>query len=111
MPNKSKPVPERTLKPLDKLYWSRVVLGISAGISSAYLGLLSTNTNAPNPNALYGVALAVGVYFISYLLARSGLGIEHEVKQKWKFITTGIGSYIMLFLFSWILANTLITQL
>ena len=92
------------MKPTDKIYWLRVILGLIGGSLASYAGF-----TGPGPNAFNGVYVAIAFYLISYYLSRFGLGVTLEGSEKRKFLITGLGSFIMLFLFSWILSNTLIT--
>lgn len=81
-------------------------MGLASGLLAGFYPFISSLDLSVGPGA-GGVAMAVIVYFISYYIARFGLGVTLEGKAKSKFVTTGIGSFIMLFLFSWILVNTL----
>jgi hypothetical protein len=97
---------------LQRLAWIRVGLGALAGLISGVLGLItipdpSQNYLNFNPNAYVGIYLAIFVYILSYYLAKYGMGIVLPEKSKNKLITQGIGGYFMMFLFFWILYNTL----
>jgi len=87
------------------LAWGRVGLGALAGLLSGYLGFLSTPPNL-NENAYYGAYLAILVYFLSYYWAKYSVLKGIDPKNKNKLITQGIGTFIMIFLFTWILYNT-----
>jgi uncharacterized membrane protein len=87
---------------LDKLFWLRVGLGILAGTLSALIG---------NPIESYRIVLGFGImiilFIVSYVIAKS-MKIQIAATEKKKLITTGYGSYFLMFIFSWILVNTLI---
>jgi hypothetical protein len=53
-----------------------------------------------------GIFVAMLIYAISYLIAKNFMNIKLGEKESRKLITTGIGTFIMLFLFFWILLNT-----
>ncbi len=87
---------------LDKLFWFRVGLGVLAGTLSAIIG---------DPIESYRVELGFGImivlFIVSYVMAK-GMKIPIAITEKKKLITTGYGSYFLIFIFSWILVNTLI---
>lgn len=89
------------MKPLDQLFWIRVALGLAAGFGSGLLGFLG-----PSEQVVNGILLAIGIYLASYYFARYGIRLSVQPQEKSKLATAGLGSYIMLFLFSWILYNT-----
>ena len=89
--------------PLDKLFWLRVGMGILAGSLSAYLGY--SMEEASRPFLAFGIMIIL--FIISYAIAKA-MQIPIPSSDKKKLIMTGIGSYFFMFLFSWILVNTLI---
>lgn len=90
------------MTPLDKLYWFRVAAGIFAGILAALLGFIGIN----QPEAYRGVIVAFAVYGLTSYVARYQMFKDLGVSLR-KIYTHGLGSFIMLFLFTWILLNTL----
>lgn len=118
----SKPVP--TTPPMDPavrrqrfgwLHWIRVGFGALAGLLSGVLGLLTPvsvsawnelTNNSANPNAYYALYIAVFVYIVSYYVAKYTIFQNIDPKDRNKLFTQGIGSYIMMFFFVWILFNT-----
>lgn len=93
---------------LQMLAWIRVGLGIASGLLSGMLGTYYSvgQTITFNPNSYTGLYVAFFVYVGSYYLGKYGLGIVLPQKDKNKLITQGIGGFIMMFLFFWILYNT-----
>ena len=89
-------------KGLDTIFWLRVGMGVLAGALSAIIG---------SPMEHHRGFLALGIVFvlfiISYAIAKS-LRVPLPASDKRKLIMTGIGSYFLMFIFSWILVNTLI---
>lgn len=77
-------------------------MGVMAGALSAIIG---------NPVESYRVALGFGImiilFIVSYAIARS-MKIPIAASDKKKLVTTGYGSYFLMFIFCWILVNTLI---
>ncbi len=87
--------------PFDKLYWLRIGSGALAGALAYYVSSLDMG------NALYnGITVAIGIFLVTYYLARYGLYRKLGKEYFTKFYTTGIGGYIMVFLFTWILLFT-----
>ena len=88
--------------PLNNLFWIRVGLAILSGL------VAGTQFTASNPRAFMGIFIAISTYMFSLLLARN-LFQDKIAKNEWyKLFTAGLGSFIMLFLFTWILYNTLL---
>ena len=94
----------RIKKGLDKVFWTRVGLGIIAGTLAAEMG--STMLHA-HDRAFLGLGVVIVLFIISYGIAKA-LRIPLPQADKRKLVMTGIGSYFLMFLFSWILVNTLI---
>ncbi len=91
---------------LSILAWARVGLGALAGVLAGAFNFLTLTPANPNQQAYYGLYLAVIVYLLSYYLAKYWLVPGIPARDKNKLITQGIGSFIMMFLFVWILYNT-----
>ncbi len=89
------------MKPTDKLFWLRVVMGLLTGL---ILGILTVLTGFSGSN---GVLFAVLMYIASYYIARFTVAAQIPPKEARKLLTTGLMSFLMLFLFTWILINTL----
>ena len=87
------------MRELDQIYWLRVFLGTAAGFLSGHLGFLETQPGR-------AVMLAIALYFASYYIARRVIYVNVPPQEMRKLAINGIGSYSMLFLFSWILYNT-----
>ena len=105
---------------LGRLYWIRVGFAAAGGFFSGLVGLVTPVTSNPNtttlwnnlkdnvanPYAYYGAYIAIFIFLITYYLARYSILKGINPKDKNRLITQGIGSYIMMFIFSWILFNT-----
>ena len=102
-PNPNKTDESSVKSKLDKVFWLRVGLGILAGTLSAIIG------NPMDISSRIGIGLGVmiALFIISYGIAKS-LRIPILPTDKKKLVTTGYGSYFLMFIFSWILVNTLI---
>lgn len=92
----------RIKKGLDRVFWLRVGFGVLAGTLSAIIG---------EPMESYRLEIGFGImiilFIVSYVMAK-GMKIPIAISEKKKLIMTGYGSYFLMFIFSWILVNTLI---
>lgn len=87
--------------PIDKIFWMRIGFAVVAGVLAGALGYLSFN-----PMAFRGIGVGFLIYFVSYIVARFMYGRILPPTDYRKMITTGIGGYVFLFLFVWIMYNT-----
>jgi len=92
----------KTKNPLDKLFWVRVALGILAGTIAAQIG----NSMDVESRPFVGFGIMIFLFIVSYGIARA-MRIPLPPSDRKKLIMTGIGSYFFMFIFSWILVNTL----
>lgn len=92
----------KTKKPLDKLFWIRVALGVIAGIIAAQIG----NSMDMELRPFVGFGIMIFLFMISYGIAKA-MRIPLLASEKKKLVMTGIGSYFFMFIFSWILVFTL----
>jgi hypothetical protein len=91
---------------LGRLAWIRVGLGAVAGIVAGLLNFVTLQPNVLNPTAYYGIYVGVIFYIGSFYLARYSLLKGINPKDKNKLFTQGIGSFIIMFIFAWILYTT-----
>jgi p-aminobenzoyl-glutamate transporter AbgT len=92
-----------TKNPIGTLFWIRIGLGVLAGIISAFAG----NAIGADSKAYVGFGIMIILFIISYGIAKA-MHIPLPPSDKKKLIMTGIGSYFFIFIFTWILVNTLI---
>jgi hypothetical protein len=95
----------KTKNPIGTLFWIRIGLGVLAGIISAVVG----GPIDVNSRPYMGFGIMIILFIVSYVIAK-GMRIPLPASDKKKLITTGIGSYFFIFIFSWILVNTLMHQ-
>src|SRR5271157_6073320 len=93
---------QRTPRPFDKLYWLRLGCGFFAGVLADYL------LRFPGVDWSIGITIGLLIYLLTYYAARYAWYRKLEVSKLGKIYTTGIGSYAMVFLFTWILLSTLL---
>lgn len=87
-----------TISYTDRIFWLRAALGAGVGALSQ---LLFDNDYQS------GILLVIIVYLGSYYLVKQLWGGKMKPEDSRKLITTGMPSYILLFLFVWILLFTL----
>ncbi len=93
----------RIKRGLNKVFWLRVGLGILAGLISAIFGSpLDTNERI-----FIGFGIMIVLFIVSYGIAKS-FRVPLLPSDRRKLVTTGYGSYFLMFIFSWILVNTII---
>jgi hypothetical protein len=90
---KSQPLPG-----FDKLYWLRIGLAAVAGFTAQMFVPTDYTT---------GLTIGIAVYLASYYVARFTWYKGLDNKSQGKVYTTGIGGFVMVFLFTWILLYTL----
>jgi hypothetical protein len=82
----------------DKLYWLRVGLAVLAGVGADVL----VGTDYFN-----GISLGIAVYLASFYLVRYTWYKGIDRQSQGKIYSTGIGSFALVFLFTWMLMFTL----
>ena len=93
---------QQTKDPLDKLFWIRVGFGVLAGVIAAQIG----NSIDVSSRPFLGLAVMVVLFMITHGIAKA-MRIPLLPIEKKKLVMTGIGSYFFMFIFTWILANTI----
>lgn len=88
---------------LDKVFWMRIGLGILAGAISAIIGSPMDVTQ----RMILGFGIVIVLFIVSYGIAKA-FRVPLLPSDKRKLATTGYGSYFLMFIFSWILINTII---
>lgn len=87
---------------LNKLFWIRVGMGILSGVISAMAGNSVDDATRP----FMGFGLAIALFIVSVVIGKA-MHIPLPVSDKKKLVMTGIGTYFGMFIFWWILVNTL----
>ena len=95
------------MKPASLVYWMRVLLAIAAGFANHFLGI---------KESLFGeLALPVGIglgllfYLVSIIIVRNMLHYgELELKGKNRYITSGGGTFIVIWVMVSVLLNTIL---
>lgn len=91
----------KTKSGLDKLFWIRVGFAVLAGTLAALIG-----NNMQSHKGFLGLGIMILLFVASIGVAKS-MRIPILPTEKKKLITTGYGSYILMFIFTWILMTTI----
>ena len=113
---KSKPTPENPKIPaideaeksekdrkLNKLFWMRVVLAVIAGTSATFIFADIEGEE----RRWASIGFMIIVFFASIIVAK-GMKMQLPHSDRKKLVTQAIGSYIFLYLFTWIVSYTLV---
>jgi cell division protein FtsW (lipid II flippase) len=91
-------------KKLNKLFWLRVGFAVIAGTAAT---LLFNHIVDMEEKRWTSIVFMIAVFFVTILIAK-GMKIQLPSSDRKKIITQGIGSYIFIYLFIWVLTNTII---
>ena len=113
---KSVPIPEPTPEPsvsvaeksekdrkLNQLFWLRVALAILAGISATFI----FEDIEGEERRWASIGFMIGIFFATVIVAKS-MKMQLPSSDRKKVVTQAIGSYVFLYLFSWIVSYTLV---
>jgi hypothetical protein len=100
--------PQNTIDPLlrkkklGQLYWLRVGLAATAAIVATSLAFI-----VPAVATNLGILVAIILYISSYFIAKEFLQVPLTKQERHKLMTQGLGSFVIFFLFVWILLTTI----
>ena len=113
---KSEPAPEPSKEPqmseaeksdkdrkLSKLFWLRVALAVIAGTAATFI--FEDIEGEDRRWASIGFMIIV---FIATIIVAKGMKMQLPSSDRKKIVTQAIGSYIFLYLFTWIVTYTLV---
>ena len=105
-PSKDSPIDQakksEKYKKLSKLFWMRIALGIGAGIATTFI----FEDIEGEERRWASIGFMIIVFFGSIIVAK-GMKMQLPPSDRKKLVTQGIGSYVFLYLFSWIVSYTL----
>ena len=88
---------------LNKLFWMRVALAIIAGAAATFL----FEDIEGEERRWSSIGFMVILFFVTIMVAK-GMKMQLPRSDRKKLVTQGIGSYIFMYLFTWILTYTLV---
>ncbi len=100
----------------DKMFWIRAALGVVGGSLAELLTGCKVQVTGPGAGACVGGAVAdystgillgLALFLGSYYLFRVTMAKRLTKEEMGKIYTTGAGTFLLLFVFSWILLYTL----
>lgn len=89
---------------LDKLFWMRVALAVIAGSAATFM---FDSLEDPEERRWSSIAFMIIVFIASVFVAKS-MRIQLASSDRKKIVTNGLGSYVFLYLFMWIVTYTLV---
>ncbi len=91
-----------TRRKLDNLFWLRVGLAVIAGTSATFI----FDSIEGEERRWASIAFMIILFIASVFIAK-GMNLNLAKSDRKKLVTTGIGSYIFIYLFMWILTYTI----
>ncbi len=88
---------------LNKLFWMRVALAIIAGTAATFI----FEDIEGEDRRWSSIGFMIIVFFSTIIIAKS-MKMQLPSSDRKKIVTQGIGSYIFMYLFTWILTYTLV---
>jgi hypothetical protein len=87
---------------LNKLFWMRVALAIIAGTAATFI----FEDIEGEDRRWASIGFMIGIFFATVIIAK-GMKMQLPSSDRKKVVTQAIGSYVFLYLFSWIVSYTL----
>jgi hypothetical protein len=94
---------EETNKKLDKLFWIRIGLACMAGIAATFI----FDSVEGEERRWASIGFMIVIFIITVFIAK-GMRIKLASSDRKKIVTQGLGSYIFVYLFMWILSYTIV---
>lgn len=91
-------------KKLNTLFWLRVGFAVVAGIAATFIFDDITHMEEKRWSS---IGFMIIVFAVTIVIAKS-MKIQLPSSDRKKIVTQGIGSYIFIYLFVWVLTNTLV---
>ncbi len=87
---------------LNKLFWMRVILAVVAGTAATFI----FEDIEGEDRRWASIGFMIGIFFATVIIAK-GMKMQLPSSDRKKVVTQAIGSYVFLYLFSWIVSYTL----
>ena len=94
---------DETKRRIDKLFWLRIIVAATAGTVATIIFEPITGEERRWASIIFMISVFLGTIVVGKLML-----IELPKANRKKLITTGIGSFVFIYLFTWILSYTLI---
>jgi hypothetical protein len=93
-----------TKKHTDKLFWMRFAFALGGGVIATFV----FDGIADSEEKRWSSIIFMIVLFVATCFIAKGMKISFPKSDRKKLVTTGIGSYIFLYLFAWIMTHTML---
>ena len=93
-----------TKKRIDRLFWLRVGFAIMGGIAATFL---FEGIEHVEEHRWTSIMFMIVLFIVTCIIAKA-MKINFPKSDRKKIVTTGIGSYIFMYLFAWIMSFTLL---
>ena len=93
-----------TKKHTDKLFWMRFAFALIGGVIATF----AFDGIAGSEEKRWSSIIFMIVLFVATCFIAKGMKISFPKSDRKKLVTTGIGSYIFLYLFAWIMTHTML---
>ena len=84
------------------LFWLRIALAVMGGIAATFI----FDSLEGEDRRWASIAFMIIIFIVSIIIAK-GMKMQLPRSDRKKLVTTGIGSFVFLYLFSWIVSYTL----
>jgi hypothetical protein len=101
---------------LDKIFWLRTALGAVGGVLAELITGCKVIVSGPNagtcvgglvPDYSTGILIGLFIFLGSFYAFKLTVGKKFPKDQQGKLYTTGLGSFALLYIFTWVLLYTL----
>ena len=92
-----------TKRKLDKLFWLRIGLAVMAGTAATFM----FDSIEGEERRWTSIVFMIVIFIVSIFIAK-GMDLKLPKSDRKKLVTTGIGSYIFMYLFMWLMSYTLV---
>ena len=88
---------------LNKLFWMRIALAIIAGTAATFIF-----EDIEGEERRWSSISFMIILFIGSIIVAKGMKMQLPSSDRKKIVTQALGSYVFLYLFTWILTNTIV---
>ena len=92
-----------TKRKTDQLFWLRIALAVIAGTAATFI----FEPSEGEERRWSSIAFMIIIFIVSVGIGK-GMNLQLPRSDRKKLVTTGIGSYVFIYLFMWIFTYTLV---
>ena len=94
---------DETTRKLDKLYWFRIALAVIGGTAATFM----FDSIEGEERRWASIGFMIIIFIASIVMAKS-MNLKLPKSDRKKIVTQALGSYVFLYLFTWIVSFTLV---